>query len=187
MNNPQNVVQHDEAQDRHKICVALSEINNFDAAKREEICAQAIEMLTAAPALQQRLERAERALLRAGFQDLGAQEWKPPLGKPPIFIEVGASFVRQAPGPLPPIYYVRDNHTTCRLPEHVEGALQEIKRELDDGFTCGGLFTKRAGAKASLSFSYSVPQEEMLQRARSWLTEEIQARRDALAGLPAMP
>lgn len=132
----------------------------------------------AAPALQQRLERAERALLRSGFQDLGGQEWKPPLGKPPIFIEVGASFVQQKPGALPPIYYVRDNHTTCRLPEHVEGALQEIKRELGDGFTCGGLFTKRVGAKASLSFSSSVPQEEMLQRARSWLTEEIQARRN---------
>lgn len=33
-----------------------------------------------------RLERAERALIRAGFQDLGGQEWKPPLGKAPDYI-----------------------------------------------------------------------------------------------------
>jgi hypothetical protein len=38
--------------------------------------------------LQSRLDRAERALLRAGFQDLGGQEWKPPLGPAPRFIEV---------------------------------------------------------------------------------------------------
>jgi hypothetical protein len=38
-----------------------------------------------------RLDRAERALRRAGFQDLGGEEWKPPLGKPPIFIEVSAA------------------------------------------------------------------------------------------------
>lgn len=35
-----------------------------------------------------RYERAERALLSAGFEDLGGQEWKPPLGKAPHFIEV---------------------------------------------------------------------------------------------------
>jgi hypothetical protein len=35
-----------------------------------------------------RYERAERALLAAGFEDLGGQEWKPPLGKAPRFIEV---------------------------------------------------------------------------------------------------
>jgi len=36
-------------------------------------------------------ERAERALKRAGFTYLeGAAEWKPPLGKRPVFIEVGA-------------------------------------------------------------------------------------------------
>jgi len=38
-----------------------------------------------------RLERAERALTRAGFTYLeGAAEWKPPLGKRPVFIEVDA-------------------------------------------------------------------------------------------------
>lgn len=37
----------------------------------------------------ERLERAERALKRAGFTYLeGAAEWKPPLGKPPRFIPV---------------------------------------------------------------------------------------------------
>lgn len=36
------------------------------------------------------LERAERALLRAVFQDLGGEEWKPPLGPAPRFIEVPA-------------------------------------------------------------------------------------------------
>lgn len=35
-----------------------------------------------------RYDRAERALLSAGFEDLGGQEWKPPLGKAPHFIEV---------------------------------------------------------------------------------------------------
>jgi hypothetical protein len=35
-----------------------------------------------------RYERAERALLSAGFEDIGGQEWKPPLGKAPHFIEV---------------------------------------------------------------------------------------------------
>lgn len=34
---------------RFELCVGLSEINNFDAQKREEICTQAIELLTAAP------------------------------------------------------------------------------------------------------------------------------------------
>lgn len=33
-----------------------------------------------------KLDRAERALKRAGFQDLGGQEWKPPLGKTPDYI-----------------------------------------------------------------------------------------------------
>jgi hypothetical protein len=37
-----------------------------------------------------KLERAERALARGGFEDLGGQEWKPPLGQPPRFIEVPA-------------------------------------------------------------------------------------------------
>jgi hypothetical protein len=32
---------------RYEIAVALSEINNYDAAKRDEICARAIEFLTA--------------------------------------------------------------------------------------------------------------------------------------------
>ena len=31
------------------------------------------------------LDRAKRALVRAGFQDLGGEEWQPPLGKPPVF------------------------------------------------------------------------------------------------------
>lgn len=35
-----------------------------------------------------KLDRAERALLRAGFQDLGGEEWKPPLGPAPHFITV---------------------------------------------------------------------------------------------------
>lgn len=37
-------------------------------------------------AIQAKLDRAERALLRAGFQDLGGQEWKPAPGKPPVFV-----------------------------------------------------------------------------------------------------
>lgn len=35
-----------------------------------------------------RADRAERALVGAGWQDLGGAEWKPPLGKPPRFFEV---------------------------------------------------------------------------------------------------
>ena len=38
-----------------------------------------------------RLARAERALLAAGFTDLGGREWKPPIGKPPRFIVMAAS------------------------------------------------------------------------------------------------
>ena len=34
-----------------------------------------------------KLQRAERALLRAGFQDLGGEEWKPPLGPVPDFTQ----------------------------------------------------------------------------------------------------
>jgi hypothetical protein len=35
---------------RFQVAVALSEINNYDAAKREEICTLAVDLLTAAPA-----------------------------------------------------------------------------------------------------------------------------------------
>ena len=38
-----------------------------------------------------RIDRAERALIRAGFVDHGAQEWKPPVGPAPRFIEVPAA------------------------------------------------------------------------------------------------
>lgn len=37
---------------------------------------------------EEKLARAERALLRGGYEDLGGQEWKPPLGKPPVWIPV---------------------------------------------------------------------------------------------------
>lgn len=41
------------------------------------------------------LARAERALRGAGFQDLGAAEWKPPLGRPPVFIPVPVDYKAQ--------------------------------------------------------------------------------------------
>lgn len=49
--------------------------------------------------LKAELERAKRALVRAGFQDLGGTEWKPPLGKPPRFVTVEAQQAA-APGLL---------------------------------------------------------------------------------------
>jgi hypothetical protein len=42
-----------------------------------------------------RLDRAERSLLRAGFEDLGGQEWEPPMGKPPRFVEVAGPLGRE--------------------------------------------------------------------------------------------
>lgn len=47
-----------------------------------------------------RIDRAERALIRAGFVDHGAQEWKPPVGPAPRFIEVPAS-IESAAAPAP--------------------------------------------------------------------------------------
>lgn len=43
-----------------------------------------------------RIERAEGALKRAGFEDLGGAEWKPPIGPAPRFIEVGNEAARAA-------------------------------------------------------------------------------------------
>lgn len=43
--------------------------------------------------IKERLARAERALIRAGFEDLGGQEWKPPLGKAPKFIETAPCWI----------------------------------------------------------------------------------------------
>ena len=49
-------------------------------------CAAESDTLVVVDTTAHRLARAERALLRAGFQDLGAQEWKPPLCKLSRFI-----------------------------------------------------------------------------------------------------
>lgn len=49
----------------------------------------------------EKLARAERALIRAGFEDRGGQEWAPPIGKPPRFI-TDASAPDAPAGDLPP-------------------------------------------------------------------------------------
>jgi hypothetical protein len=78
--------------------------------------------------LKKRAARAERALIRGGFVDHGAQEWKPPLGKPPRFIEVEVLTVPQG-WKLVPAEPTRDmvlagaKHTTS--PEDDETTEQE--------------------------------------------------------------
>tara|TARA_R110000868_G_scaffold172431_5_gene408306 strand:+ start:215 stop:730 length:516 start_codon:yes stop_codon:yes gene_type:complete len=45
------------------------------------------------------LERAEKSLIRFGFEDLSGEEWKPPIGKPPVFIVVSQPVAAQ-PEPI---------------------------------------------------------------------------------------
>jgi hypothetical protein len=59
-----------------------------------------------------KLDRAERALLRAGFEDLGGQEWKPPLGNPPKFIEVEAPELRAEVEKLQARFEYIEEHAT---------------------------------------------------------------------------
>ena len=47
--------------------------------------------------------------------------------------------------PLPPIYYMRDNHTFKKLSEDVTTALVEIEEEFNAGYTYGSLYSKRDG------------------------------------------
>lgn len=61
-------------------------------------------------ALQAKLDRAERALIRSGFEDLGGQEWKPPLGKPPRFIEVPAPALPVVPEGLKAFRHTGNAH-----------------------------------------------------------------------------
>jgi hypothetical protein len=83
----------------------------------------------------------------------------------------------------PPIYYMRDNHTFRPLPENVDAALHSIGQELDAGFTCGMLCTKREGANPRLlHFRYQTPRADMLVQAREWLKAEIMARRPTAQG-----
>lgn len=78
---------------------------------------------------------------------------------------------------IPKIWYMRDNHTFRQLPENVEAALRDITEELDAGFTSGMLCTKREGANPRhLHFTYITPRDEMMEKARVWLTNEIAAR-----------